>query len=207
MTLAILAGGEAKRMGYPKAEMRLGGRPILHVLLDRFAWPGPTLLVTAPGREHPTGHERFTREVVDPFPGQGPLRGLLTALENCPTPRLVLTAVDMPLVRKEQLVWLVGMLQQRVGSTGLMPCVPERDGGIQPLPAAFHSSTACAARRLLDAQRRSLQSLLDAPNMDVTDIRVDWPSDTWTNINTPEQLAHCDRACGPCESPGRTGCG
>ena len=49
VTLAILAGGEGSRMGYPKAELASHGRAILPVLLECFQWEGPTLLVTAPG--------------------------------------------------------------------------------------------------------------------------------------------------------------
>src|SRR5438552_17571218 len=81
-TRAILAGGEGSRMGKPKALLEINGRPILAYLLEQFAWPGPTLLVTAPGREKPPGHELFSREVVDPVAGEGPLRGILTALEG-----------------------------------------------------------------------------------------------------------------------------
>jgi molybdopterin-guanine dinucleotide biosynthesis protein A len=71
-TLAVLAGGEGRRMGGPKGVLALDGRPILERLLDRLDWPGPTLLVTAPGREHPPGWRRFTNEVTDPVAGEGP---------------------------------------------------------------------------------------------------------------------------------------
>jgi molybdopterin-guanine dinucleotide biosynthesis protein A len=55
-TLAVLAGGEGRRMGLPKGDLALDGRPILKRLLDRLVWLVSTLLVTAPGREHPTGY-------------------------------------------------------------------------------------------------------------------------------------------------------
>src|SRR4051794_29668278 len=98
ITLAILAGGAGSRMGRAKGELRIAGEPILEYLLDRFDWPGPTMLVTAPGREHPTGWARFTREVTDPVSDQGPLRGILTALENATTEVVIVTPVDMPLL-------------------------------------------------------------------------------------------------------------
>src|SRR4051794_29684613 len=85
ITLAILAGGAGSRMGGPKSNLTLHGRPILDYLLDRFSWPGPTLLITSPGREHPPGHTRFSAEAVDPVPDQGPLRGILTALQHATT--------------------------------------------------------------------------------------------------------------------------
>ena len=101
-TLAILAGGEGSRMGMPKAHLTIDGRPILDYLLDEIPWPGPTMLVTAPGREHPPGWKRFTHEVTDPAARQQPLRGVLTALENLATPLLLILTVDMPAIRRLQ---------------------------------------------------------------------------------------------------------
>src|SRR3954467_6767125 len=88
-TLVILAGGAGSRMGKPKGGLLIDDRPILEYLLDRFRWPGPTLLVTAPGREHPPGCQRFDLEAVDPVSDAGPLRGILTALENATTDQVV----------------------------------------------------------------------------------------------------------------------
>jgi molybdopterin-guanine dinucleotide biosynthesis protein A len=75
VTLAILAGGRGERMGKAKALLRIGNQPILTYLLERFAWRGPTMLVSSPGREHPPGAEEFDVEVVDPVEGMGPVRG------------------------------------------------------------------------------------------------------------------------------------
>src|SRR5438045_8884890 len=105
ITLAVLAGGEGTRMGRPKAWLTLAGEPVLRFLLKQFAWPGPTLLVTAPGRERPPGVEAFDREVTDRVAAVGPLRGMLTALEHCRTPRLAVGTVDMPCVTREHLLW------------------------------------------------------------------------------------------------------
>src|SRR5690242_5929498 len=119
-TLAILAGGEGSRMGKPKALLHVRGQPILQYLLARFRWPGPTLLVTAPSRERPPACERFDREVVDPVPGQGPLRGVLTALDSIATETLVVATVDMPEVSPAQLQWLLEQLDQHPASLGVM---------------------------------------------------------------------------------------
>ena len=40
VTLAILAGGAGSRMGMPKGQLILNGRPILEYLLDHLDWPG-----------------------------------------------------------------------------------------------------------------------------------------------------------------------
>ena len=82
VTLAILAGGEGRRMGLPKQNLEINSRPILEFLLDRLTWPGPTLLVTTPSRQHPPGADRFDAEEVDAIENQGPLRGILTAMQQ-----------------------------------------------------------------------------------------------------------------------------
>jgi molybdopterin-guanine dinucleotide biosynthesis protein A len=186
VALAVLAGGEGRRMGFAKAELRLHGRPILHVLLEQFAWPGPTLLITAPGREHPTGCDAFTQELVDPAAGQGPLRGLLTALENSAAPVMVVAAVDMPLVRHEQLRWLAEAVGQRPGSAGLML---RHGNNIEPLPGAFRRDAIADVRRRLESGRRSLHGLLEEPGFAVVDAPADWPDRTWANFNSPDNLA------------------
>src|SRR5690349_21350151 len=107
VTLAILAGGEGARMGMPKGGLHIGAEPILAYLLRQIAWEGPTLLVTAPGRERPRGWELFDREVVDPVAGQGPLRGVLTALEQASSDVVAVATVDMPGVGGEQILWLL----------------------------------------------------------------------------------------------------
>jgi len=184
-TLAVLAGGEGSRMGYPKAEVRLGGRPILDVLLERFAWPGPTLLVTAPGREHPTGWRGFTREVSDAEAGLGPLRGVLTALQHAPTPLVVVTGVDMPLIGRDQLAWLAGQLGDRADALGLML---RRGARVEPLPSAFRTGAAALVRRMLDTGRRSLHGLLADPAIRAMDAPDAWGERTWTNLNSPADL-------------------
>jgi molybdopterin-guanine dinucleotide biosynthesis protein A len=185
VALAILAGGEGSRMGYAKAEIRLAGRPILNLLLEQFAWPGPTLLVTAPGREHPTGWEAFTREVTDPVAGEGPLRGVLTALENSPVASVVVTAVDMPGVRQDQLRWVAAALLQSGGALGLML---RQAGMVQPLPSVFSVDAIPLLRQSIAAGRRSLHLLSKDSRIIVLDAPAEWPPETWTNLNAPEDL-------------------
>ena len=180
-------------MGRPKAELRIGGFPILLHLLRRFDWPGPTLLVTAPGRERPPGYEPFTREATDPSFGQGPLRGILTAIEHAQTRLLVAVAVDMPLVERDQVSWLASELHRRQEALAIMTF--QRDGNaaqLQPFPAAFRAEAAAAVRRLLAANRRSLHALLDCPGVVAVDAPAAWDASTWTNLNSPGDLDAID---------------
>jgi molybdopterin-guanine dinucleotide biosynthesis protein A len=189
-TLAVLAGGEGRRMGSPKGNLALDGRPILERLLDRLDWPGPTLLVTAPGRDHPPGWRRFTNEATDPVAGEGPLRGILTALENASTNEVVVLPVDMPNITRAPLAWLAARLQENPAAAAVMAertvVVPSR---IEPLPAAFRATAAktlvCA--RLLN-HHLALHRLTEHVEVVVVPAPSDWPRNFWVNLNTPVDL-------------------
>ena len=188
-TLAILAGGAGSRMGKPKSLLTVKGVPILEYLLKRIDWPGPTLLVTTPGREHPPGHDLFAREVADPTPDLGPLRGLLTALESCTTSLLVVTTVDMPCVRALQLNHLITSINSRPECLGLM--MHRRTEGkaqIEPFPSIFRSAARDILAAELSADRRSVHGLNRQSGFTAIPAPSGWPAETWTNLNYPADL-------------------
>jgi molybdopterin-guanine dinucleotide biosynthesis protein A len=190
-TLAVLAGGEGRRMGGPKGNLALDGRPILERLLDRLNWPGPTLLVTAPGRQHPPGWRRFSTEATDPVAGEGPLRGLLTALEHAPTNEVVVLAVDMPNVTPAPLAWLAARLRDNPAAAAVMVQRPGRTSTrIEPLPAAFRAIVAEGiVRPRLRDRKLALHELAEKPQVLVVPAPSHWPADFWANLNTPSDLA------------------
>lgn len=175
-------------MGMPKGMLELGGRPIVKYLLSRFAWPGPTLLVTAPGREHPPGAARFDREVPDPEAGLGPLRGVLTALEHLHTPLLLVTAVDMPGIGRGQLEWYVRAIADHPDADGLMATRPAETGPLlEPLPCILRPRAGELVAARLSSGRRSLHGLASGPRF-VTVPAPAWPAGVWWNVNRPEDL-------------------
>jgi molybdopterin-guanine dinucleotide biosynthesis protein A len=181
--LAILAGGESRRMGRPKAELRVDGRPILEYLLDRFAWPGPTLLVTAPGREHPQGWDLFDREASDVAAGEGPLRGILTALEVVPPgTTLIVATCDMPGFSGAQLHWLAEALSAHRDAHGMLL---RRAGRIEPFPSVFRAAALPLLRDQLSRGRRAVHGLASLDGFDVVDAPGDWGEEVWMNLNEP----------------------
>jgi len=190
-TLAVLAGGEGRRMGAPKGDLAIDGRPILERLLDRLNWPGPTLLVTAPGRQHPPGWRRFAVEATDAVAGEGPLRGLLTALEHASTDEVVVLAVDMPNITPAPLAWLAANLRANPTAAAVMVQRPERGSSqLDPLPAAFRAVVAEGiVRARLHDRKLALHGLAEEHQVLVVPAPSDWPADFWANLNTPSDLA------------------
>jgi|SRR5687768_9787268 len=176
-------------MGAPKAHLTLQGRPILEYLIDRWRWPGPTLLVTAPGRERPPGWGGFTREVSDPVAGAGPMRGVLTALEAVSTDLLVVTTCDMPGVGTEQFAWLIDLLSERDELLGLMA---RRGETVEPFPLALRAAAIEVVRERFDAGQRSTYRHGELPRFAVEPAPAQWGERVWVNLNTPDDLARFD---------------
>jgi molybdopterin-guanine dinucleotide biosynthesis protein A len=169
--------------------LSIEGKPILEYLLARFAWPGPTMLVTAPGREHPPGCEHFDREVVDPRPGEGPLRGVFTALKNLQTPLILVTTVDMPAIEPVHLNWLIAELQSRPTAHGIMLQRKTPEGiFLEPFPSIYRQQAVGAVAQRWERGKKSIQPLAGRDGILALDCPADWNQRMWTNLNRLEDL-------------------
>ncbi len=184
ITLAIIAGGAGTRMGVPKHRLRIRGRAILEDLLDRMEWEGPTMLVVARAGQIVEGMSRIDRVVADEIADEGPLRGILTALERAVTSAIVAIPIDMIRLRGEHARWIA-----RCASESEAPCLMLRSGTgeIEPFPGHFTSDVAAIVRRRLSEEKRSLVGLAEEDGTRIVDAPRDWPTEVWTNVNTPEE--------------------
>lgn len=155
---AILAGGEGRRFGGPKALASLGGIPLLErafrvlepvtaavVVVGRP--PGVTLPVSLP-------------VVPDRRPGRGPAGGVEAALSHARDQGLVgalILACDLPLVPPG----LVARLLEEGDSVG--PVVPLSSGplGCEPLCAYYGVDLLAEVTAFLDGGGASMGALLD----------------------------------------------
>jgi molybdopterin-guanine dinucleotide biosynthesis protein A len=189
VTLAIIAGGLGTRMGVAKAKLLVRGQSILAWQLQRLGWKGPTMLVTAPATRNPPDADLFDRECVDSEDNAGPLRGILTALENCDTPFVATVAVDMPRVDYSMLERLIETLERQAKWKGVMFRVPADEGhGIEPFPSVFRKTAAAVIAQRLAEGKRSVHALCDLPDFQTIDVPASWPAEVWTNLNELNQL-------------------
>jgi molybdopterin-guanine dinucleotide biosynthesis protein A len=190
VTLAVIAGGSGRCMGSPKARLHIDGKSILRRLLDGLQWPGPTMVVSAPATANLLDAKLFDMHCTDPVDGLGPLRGVLTALENSTTPTVAAIAVDMPAINKEMLTCLVQSLQARPDCNGLMFCVPRREGQeIEPFPSVFRADAAKSIIDRFGSGNLSLHGLCDSASFLAVAAPADWSEELWTNLNDPAQFA------------------
>jgi molybdopterin-guanine dinucleotide biosynthesis protein A len=189
ITLVILAGGEGSRMGIPKGMLKIKARPILSHILANANWPGPTLLVTSPSRQSPPGAEEFDAEAVDPVAGLGPMRGVLTALENAQTEAVIVCAVDMPAMNGEVFRWIAEQLIRKPAAHGiLIERILNGKVQIEPLPAAFRRSARQLLVQRIASGKRSLCGLAVSDAIEVVQAPQHWTT-FWENLNYPHDLS------------------
>ncbi len=182
--LAIIAGGAGTRMGGPKHRLQIRGRAILVDLLERMAWEGPTMLVVGNQGERVEGAERVDAVVADAVAGEGPLRGVLTAVDLATTEMVVAVPIDMVRLGGEQVRW-VAQHGMELGAACLM--LRRTEGGlvrIEPFPGFYMRPIAGMMRARLGAGRRSLMGLTEENGVRVVDAPGEWGSDVWMNVNT-----------------------
>ena len=175
LTLAILAGGQGRRLGgAAKGLLRFGGRPLIAAALELSVLATETMIISS----DPAYDGLGVRRVTDVLPGRGAPGGVVTALLSSRTPWTLVVACDMPFVTvatAQRLIDVAG--EQQV-------CCYSRDGQLEPLLALYRASLAARWQLGLD-HNPSLRSLL--ATVDVTAIT---PSDprALDSINTPAQL-------------------
>ena len=134
----------------------------------------------------PTRYQEFGYPVIaDEYPGEGPLGGILTALQHTGADWNLVVACDMPGLSGEFLRQLFEIAEQSP-ATALVPAGPS--GRPEPLCALYHRRAFGALESAFRAgQRKVTAALAELPAqiLPVAEVSV------FQNVNTPEEwLAH-----------------
>jgi molybdenum cofactor guanylyltransferase len=110
-TVAMLAGGASRRMGTDKSllDVDLDGEPMGARVLVAAILSGASEVLAIGGNEQELTAQGWSY-VADSWPGEGPLGGLITALEQSSWPTVVLLACDHPDVDPDELRSMVDAL-------------------------------------------------------------------------------------------------
>ena len=187
----ILAGGESRRMGTDKSQLRIENQ----TFTDRIA---QTLLeITDSVRLVGVRHANSTfPSVPDVYPNWGALGGLHAALAACGREWAIVVACDLPFVTSELLNYLSSL---RANHDAVVPV--QEDGRPQPL-CALYRIDPCRQRaaELIEAGRRRPLDLLQLVNtrlVPFNELRnLAQAEDFFVNINTPEDYDEATRKSG-----------
>jgi molybdopterin-guanine dinucleotide biosynthesis protein A len=193
MTIAVLAGGQSRRMGRDKAQLRIDGVSLLERMVHAAREATPAVLVVGRARP-PDWAGDDVPFVPDAVPGIGPLGGLATALrhqpEGAPSDAVLLVACDMPKLTAGALRWLLDAASGHRLQHGLVVRNGER---IETLFGIYTWACLPLIERQIASGRRSLQALIEAGQF----VRIAAPPEiaaALVNVNTPEEFEGVERA-------------
>lgn len=193
----VLAGGESRRYGRPKALAEVDGRSLLSRALSTLDEATGRAVVVA---NDPALCRDGTRSVrPDLRPGTGVLGGLLTAVEwarESGAAAAAVLACDMPFVPAA----LVARLVEASGIDRVS--LPESDGprGVEPLCAVYGVGCGAAIRDALDRGERAVISFfddVDVRRLPIAEVRrFGEPGRLFFNVNRPEERDRAERMAG-----------
>jgi molybdenum cofactor guanylyltransferase len=185
LTVFVLAGGKSTRMGTDKAFLRWHqGTLVDHVLKLAHELTSQVRIVA--DRKKFASYGAVVIE--DIYPGCGPLGGIHAALSTTASPWNLMLAVDLPLVNRLLLSYLV----TRARETDATVTVPYVGGGLEPLCAVYRREFAEVAKRSLEAGENKIDLLFARVKTQTIDeeklLQAGFSREMFRNVNTPEDL-------------------
>lgn len=193
MTLGgvILAGGESRRMGRPKALLRVGESTLIEAVIGRLRGACSEILIITNTPEL-YRHLRL-RMVPDALPGRQSLVGIFTGVLHMGGPAFV-CACDMPFLNPA-LIRHLGSL-----ADGVDVVIPRHGGDYEPLHAVYTPACLEPIRRSVQRRERNTGFLQEVKVrvVEVEEIRrFDPDLRSFVNVNTPEDYARIQTAVPP----------
>jgi molybdopterin-guanine dinucleotide biosynthesis protein A len=161
-------------MGRDKASIVLGGRTLAKRVADELSLAGcaPVVAIGGATQELPT--------VADSFPGDGPLGGIVTALEHFYGHDAVcIVATDLATLDATT----IRALRRSAAQSGADVAVARTDR-LEPLCAVWRPVVAPYLRACLEAGLRAVHGVFG--QLDIVEIDVD--PGVLLNVNTPDDL-------------------
>ena len=178
----ILSGGKSSRMGQDKAKMELGGKTMVEraVAFWKETLPEAKLYLSVGAPDHFEELPQGVIPVYDLELGKGPMEGLRSAFLQTGEELLLVSAVDMPLLKREAYALLN---KKRHHCEDI--CIFKGQKGPEPLFGFYRSSCLPLMETLLAQDNRRMTDLISGSKTTY----VPLPDESWvTNVNTPEDL-------------------
>ena len=155
MTLSavLLAGGASRRMGTDKAQISFEGEPLWQRQL-RFLRCFKPREIFISARKKPAWALRDVEVILDEPPSRGPMSGICRAVALTRSSHLLVVAVDMPFLLKEDFDSLLCFVERGRG------VVPVADRYAEPLAAIYPKESAPEFEMALSNNNTSMQSLV-----------------------------------------------
>ncbi|KKB36829.1 molybdenum cofactor guanylyltransferase [Bacillus thermotolerans] len=184
----VLAGGESRRFGEPKAFAHYNGRPFYERAIQALAPVTDEVVLVS----HPSLVDRFSQESSVPFiedeapyQGKGPLAGLYSVMKHIESIWYITMPCDTPLIHADMIRRLAAFADETYDAI-----IPEIDGRDQPLVALYHCKIASLLSEQLASENYRVIDLLNKAHVKrVTETDLHITKELFTNINTKDAYA------------------
>jgi molybdopterin-guanine dinucleotide biosynthesis protein A len=177
-TLLVLAGGQSRRMGRPKAWLEVGNTVLLRYVVERLAPAFSEVIVSFAEPEQMDQLVPY-RVVFDRKRTAGPLAGLEAGLLSAHHQVMFAVGCDMPYVTRSLVELAVA------AARSCDAAIPRHHGLFEPVCAAYRKSALPAIAGALDAGNFVAHDVVE--HLDVTWIEGQDP-DQFESLNTPSDL-------------------
>ncbi len=171
----ILAGGDSRRMGTDKAELKLGDQTLAEIQVLKLRQLGIDDIMIS-GYDRPV---EGTRAVSDIYSGKGPIGGIHACMKAARKPACLVVSVDAPLFPAE---WLEKLVEEHEGGATVL----SYNGEIEPLLAVYDTNLAQRAEELILKEERAVRRM--ANNKAVKKVEYTGDVQLLLNCNTPEDF-------------------
>ena len=193
-SLAILAGGESRRMsGVDKALIRLGGLTIIDRIIDSAGSLFSEILIVTNKPEEFVDYT-LCKIISDQFVSMGPLGGIHAALKSSQEGYVFFLACDMPLVSSEIIRNQIGFFLEN----DFEIVAASINNKIEPLHSLFDVSVASRLEDYLKTNKNpSVRNFIKLCRTGYFEIESTDPKlKAFSNINTSEDLNKLRRDLG-----------
>ena len=178
----VLAGGESRRMGCDKAQLRHGDSSQLEYVADVLGEVVDTVFVSTRASQSGDPVRSRFQQIVDRYDDLGPVAGILSALESHPDSDWLVVACDLPNVDAATLRYL---LQHSDAAHPFTSFISSHDGLPEPLCAIYRKECASILRGFVDDGLKCPRKMLIRSN---TQLLEQINPLSLENINTPNDL-------------------
>lgn len=190
VSIAVLAGGESKRMGQDKAFLQVGQQAVIERVLERVGPLTDDLFIST---NLPEKYKEFNLPLVgDVYPNKAALGGIYSAIHAARHPQVLVLACDMPFLNVELLKHLISLAPTAdVIAPLIAPPQPET------LHAVYSKNCLSAIEPRLKAGRLRVIGFFDDVSVRYVErdevSRYDPDFYSFINMNTPEDYQRVNR--------------
>jgi molybdenum cofactor guanylyltransferase len=187
MTGVVLAGGQSRRFGSPKAFAKFKGKYFFEIAVETLRTVAEDIYIVS----HPSLVDCFRQKTVEKvimdderYRGQGPLAGIYTVMKKSEAEWIFVLPCDMPYMRPEVAEKLAKYANEKFDAI-----ICAHFGRIQPLVGMYHRRTFEQIEKLLQAKDNRMKSLLHRCHVRYVTEQDFWENEiVFRNVNKPNEF-------------------